>query len=270
MPTTPPLAAAAASVSSSCASSAWRPVKTATSRGSARVAAAANAPGTTACRAASTSAAGAFPRAAATNRSRTGPSSLSAPASNWAVSLCAVRLIPRSRSLTDRGDRPAASASSSWVSLASARSCRSSPANETSGCSATAQPPRDPPPRLLAPGGIDPAPTVRSPARPDDLSRPARLSAAGHSVPVTSQQSDSGCISQLTDGIFTARDYHGSWSLPRDQEPRRGRAMTRPTDLLSFQRIANIPFDTCMAALDSRQLTGHDGEQLLGKNLLHG
>ena len=46
--------------------------------------------------------------------------------------------------------------------------------------------------------------------------------------------------------------------------------MTRPTDLLSFQRIANIPFDTCMAALDSRQLTGHDGEQLLGKNLLHG
>jgi uncharacterized protein with GYD domain len=36
------------------------------------------------------------------------------------VSLWAVRLTPRSRSLTDRGERPAASASSSCVSLASA------------------------------------------------------------------------------------------------------------------------------------------------------
>jgi hypothetical protein len=54
------------------------------------------------------------------------------------VSLWAVRCMPRSRSLTDRGDRPAASASSSWVSPALARSCRSNPANTSPGCSATA------------------------------------------------------------------------------------------------------------------------------------
>jgi hypothetical protein len=51
------------------------------------------------------------------------------------VSLRAVRLMPLSRSLTDRGERPAASASSSCVSLASARSCRSSPAKLSSCCS---------------------------------------------------------------------------------------------------------------------------------------
>jgi hypothetical protein len=51
-----------------------------------------------------------------------------------------VAWMPRSRSLTDRGDRPAASASSSWVSLASARSCRSNPANPCPG-SATAPTP---------------------------------------------------------------------------------------------------------------------------------
>ena len=86
--------------------------------------------------AASTSAAGARPRAAATNKGRTGSARPSAPASNSAVSLRAVRLMPRSRSLTDRGLRPAASASSSCVSLASARSCRSNPANPSAGCSA--------------------------------------------------------------------------------------------------------------------------------------
>ena len=52
------------------------------------------------------------------------------------MSLRAVRLMPRSRSLTDRGLRPAASASSSWVSLAPARNCRSNPANPSTGCSA--------------------------------------------------------------------------------------------------------------------------------------
>ena len=88
------------------------------------------------CMAASTSAAGARPRAAATNKSRTAPARPSAPASNSAVSLRAVRLTPRSRSLTDRGLRPAASASSSCVSLASARSCRSNPPNPSAGCCA--------------------------------------------------------------------------------------------------------------------------------------
>ena len=59
-----------------------------------------------------------------------------APASSRAVSLRAVRLMPRSRSLTERGLRPADSASSSCVSLASTRSCRSNPANPSTGCSA--------------------------------------------------------------------------------------------------------------------------------------
>jgi hypothetical protein len=39
-------------------------------------------------------------------------------------------------------------------------------------------------------------------------------------------------------------------------------------DLLSFRRIADIPFDTYMAALDSWQLTGH--ELRLGNSLLRG
>ena len=47
--------------------------------------------------------------------------------------------MPRSRSLTDRGLMPAASASSSCVSLASVRSCRSNPANSSTGGSAITQ-----------------------------------------------------------------------------------------------------------------------------------
>ena len=41
-------------------------------------------------------------------------------------------------------------------------------------------------------------------------------------------------------------------------------------DLLSFRRIAAIPFDACMAALESWQLTGHGGELRLGKSVLRG
>ena len=41
-------------------------------------------------------------------------------------------------------------------------------------------------------------------------------------------------------------------------------------DLLSFRRIAGIPFDACMAALESWQLTGHDGELRLGNSVLRG
>ena len=76
------------------------------------------------------------PRAAASNTARCGPARLSASASSRAVSLRAVRLIPRSRSLTDRGERLAALASSSCVSPASARSCRSSPPKPGAACSA--------------------------------------------------------------------------------------------------------------------------------------
>jgi len=47
--------------------------------------------------------------------------------------------------------------------------------------------------------------------------------------------------------------------------------MTRQlADLLSFRRIVDIPFDACMAALQSWQLTGHDGELHLGNSLLRG
>ena len=46
--------------------------------------------------------------------------------------------------------------------------------------------------------------------------------------------------------------------------------MTRLEDLLSFWRIADIPFDACLAALESWPLTGPDGELLLGKSRLHG
>ena len=39
---------------------------------------------------------------------------------------------------------------------------------------------------------------------------------------------------------------------------------------LSFRQIVSIPFDTCLAALDSWQLTGPDGELRLGHSLLLG
>ena len=55
------------------------------------------------------------PRAAPMNKARTGSARPSALASNRAVSLRAVRLIPRSRSLTDRGLSRAAPASASCV-----------------------------------------------------------------------------------------------------------------------------------------------------------
>ncbi len=41
-------------------------------------------------------------------------------------------------------------------------------------------------------------------------------------------------------------------------------------DLPSFRRIADIPFDTYMAALDSWQITRRDGELRLGHGLLRG
>ena len=90
--------------------------------------------------AARTSAAGTRPRAAATNTPRTGPARPSASANSSAVPLCGARLTPRSRSLTVRGLSLAASASSSCVSPASARSRRSTSAKPGTGSSATARP----------------------------------------------------------------------------------------------------------------------------------
>jgi hypothetical protein len=40
--------------------------------------------------------------------------------------------------------------------------------------------------------------------------------------------------------------------------------------LLSFRRIAGIPFDACMAMLENWQLSGHDGELRLGNSVLQG
>ena len=41
-------------------------------------------------------------------------------------------------------------------------------------------------------------------------------------------------------------------------------------DLLSFRRIAGIPFGAYLAGLESWQLTGNDGELCLGDSLLRG
>ena len=98
---------------SSWASSPARPVNEAISRGSARLAAATPAPRSR-------------PPAAARNPARSGPVSPSASASSRAVWLRAVRLMPRSRSLTVRVLSAAARASSCWLSPALVRNRRSS------------------------------------------------------------------------------------------------------------------------------------------------
>ena len=119
------------------------------------------------------------PRAAATNSDRAGSARPSAPASRTAVSWRAVRLMPRSRSLTDRGLTPAALASSCCVSRASARSCRSNPANPTMACSAMTA--ASPPPALSPPAATStaregPVPKIIQARRPRHQSRhrPAR------------------------------------------------------------------------------------------------
>ena len=127
MPTTAPAPTAAST--SSC-SSRCRPVNEAMSRGSVRIAAAPAVTGT---------AGAGRPRATASNSARAGSASRSAPASRRIVSRRGVVAMPRSRSLIDRGLKPVASASSSWVSRASVRSFRSRPAKVTGG-SATASP----------------------------------------------------------------------------------------------------------------------------------
>ena len=43
-----------------------------------------------------------------------------------------------------------------------------------------------------------------------------------------------------------------------------------PANLLSFGEIADIPFDSYMAGLESWQFTGHDCELRLGNSLLRG
>jgi hypothetical protein len=137
MPTTAPEPVAA---SASRLSSTARPVNAAMSRGMVRMAPAT--PPT------ENPAAGDRPRAASSNASRTDPVSRSASASKRAVSLRVVRVVPRSRSLTDRALMLARSASSSWVIPAWLRSRRSSCPKLLSRSSATAPPPQSMAPAL--------------------------------------------------------------------------------------------------------------------------
>ena len=46
--------------------------------------------------------------------------------------------------------------------------------------------------------------------------------------------------------------------------------MTTSAGPLSFQRIVDVPFETCVAALDSWQPTGRDGELRSGDSLPRG
>ena len=46
------------------------------------------------------------------------------------------------------------------------------------------------------------------------------------------------------------------------------RRMSSPTCWLSFPRIIDVPFETCMATLESWQRGGHDGELPIGQSLL--
>ena len=152
IPTTPPVAAVSASPAVSRASSAPRPVNPEMSRGSVRVAAATEPLPRPGLLPAFAAGAVAWPRpqAMASKWARRGPVKPNASASSRAVSLRAVALTPRSRSLIDRTERLAASASSSCVSPASSRSCRSSGPKPCAGPSATGAHPsrvRSPTPR---------------------------------------------------------------------------------------------------------------------------
>ena len=137
-----------------------------------------------------------------------GPGRLSAPASRTPVSLWAVRVIPRSRSLTDLGERPAASASSSCVSLASVRSFRSSPAKLSSGSVTGPASPHNPARRSqLTPGGKRPAQTVRwpQPAWP-----PAPPQASGNLVSARARAGSRPAIPLLKTGEIWEANLDGT------------------------------------------------------------
>lgn len=138
MRTTPPELAAPAALATSCSSSDSRPVNDATSRGSVRVATG-RPPTDPLCH--GDPPAVTVPLAAASNPALAEPVRFSASASRRAVSLRAVRLMPRSRSLTDCGLSLAASASCSCVSPACVRSCLCKLAKEAGGCSVLATAP---------------------------------------------------------------------------------------------------------------------------------
>jgi hypothetical protein len=46
------------------------------------------------------------------------------------------------------------------------------------------------------------------------------------------------------------------------------RRMSSPGCWLSFPRIIDVPFETCMATLESWQRSGHDGELRIGQSLV--
>jgi hypothetical protein len=48
------------------------------------------------------------------------------------------------------------------------------------------------------------------------------------------------------------------------------RRMSSPVCWLSFPRIIDVPFEACVAMLESWQRTGHDGELHIGQSVLRG
>jgi hypothetical protein len=57
-----------------------------------------------------------------------------------------------------------------------------------------------------------------------------------------------------------------AYRCPRGPHPRTG-SVAGPG---SFRRIVNVPFETCVTVLDSRQRAGQDGVLRFGDSLLHG
>ena len=111
--------------------------------------------------------AGTLPRAAATNSSasRPGQAQRARPSSADGLLVCGAVDAPL-QSLTDRGDTPAAAASSSWVGFALGhRSRRSGPGRgrRRTARSPSSRPRATCPTRLPAPGGTSCLPTVRRP-----------------------------------------------------------------------------------------------------------
>jgi hypothetical protein len=65
-------------------------------------------------------------------------------------------------------------------------------------------------------------------------------------------------------------DVSGRWPGTEEGPAGAGTGMCPAPGLLSFRRIVDIPFDTCLAALHSWRLQGHDSELRLGPSRLRG
>jgi hypothetical protein len=65
-------------------------------------------------------------------------------------------------------------------------------------------------------------------------------------------------------------DVSGRWPGTGEGPAGAGTGMCPAPGLLSFRRIVDIPFDTCLAALHSWRLQGRDSELRLGPSQLRG